>query len=172
MYNCTKKLGQRHEETEEVLNYLGTINLQLAHVKSIFEDISDFPENKKEFKLLFNSLSAKALGLINADWVLFRIVDSSTKQTLIEHSQTRGGAAIQKKNKIGNSILLEEKFLKDCVIIESSQENLGIKSFCILPAKTINEYQKDLMKVFINNVSVYYLLFISLFYQKNPRQES
>jgi len=169
MYRCTKKLGSRHKETEEVLNYLGTINLQFAHVKSIFDDVKNFPENKKEFKLLLNSLAVKALGIINADWVLFRIVDSSTKQTLIEHRQTRGGAALQKNNRISNTVLLEEEFLENCVVIESSQKNLGIRSFCVLSAKAVNEHQKALMGVIINNLSVYYLLFVSLFYQKNPR---
>ena len=164
-YLYEKKVNKKKSEANEVLNYLGTINLQFAHVKSIFENIKKFPESKTDFKLLLSLMAEKALGINNADWVIFRVIDLASKKVLVEHNQARGGKAMPEKNKISNRALLEEE-PNEYVIIESSQDNLGLKTFCILSAKEIDENQKALMGVIINNLSVYYLLFVSVFHKK------
>ena len=165
-YLYEKKINKKRNEADEVLNYLGTINLQFAHAKSIFEDIKNFPESKTDFKLLLSSLAEKALGINNADWVIFRIIDLTSKKMLIEHNHARGGKTLPEKNKISNRTLLENNFAEEYVAIASSQENLGIKTFCILSTKEINENQKALMGVITNNLSLYYLLFVSVFHKK------
>lgn len=164
-YLYEKKVNKKKNEADEVLSYLGTINLQFAHVKSIFENIKKFPESKTDFKLLLSLMAEKALGINNADWVIFRIVDLTNKKILIEYNQARGGKALPEKNKISNRTILEDGS-NEYVVIESSQENLGLKTLCILSAKEINENQKALMGVIINNLSVYYLLFVSIFHKK------
>lgn len=164
-YLYEKKVNKKKDEADEVLNYLGTINLQFAHVKSIFENIKKFPESKTDFKLLLSLMAEKALSINNADWVIFRIIDLTNKKVLIEYNQARGGKTLPEKNKISNRVLLEDGS-SEYVILESSQENLGLKTLCILSAKEINENQKALMGVITNNLSVYYLLFVSVFHKK------
>lgn len=166
-YLCEKKTSQRKAEADEVLNYLGTLNLQFAHTKSVFEDIKKIPESKTEFKILLSSLAEKFLSINSADWLIFRIIDPANKKTLIEHVQARGGKNVPQQNKISNRELLENQpsgTMKECVLFSSSQENLGIKTFCILSTKEINENQKTVMGIITNNLSIYYLLFISIFY--------
>jgi len=164
-YLYEKKVSKKKNEAEEVLNYLGTINLQFAHVKSIFEDLKKFPESKNDFKLLLSLVAEKALSINNADWVIFRIVDLGTKRILIEHNQARGGKTLPQKKKTGNQISPEERD-EDYIVIESTQDNLGLKTFCILSGSEINDHQKSLMGILINNLSIYYLLFVSIFHKK------
>jgi len=165
-YLNEKRINRKKAQADEVLNYLGTINLQFAHAKSIFEDVKRFPESKAEFKMLLGSLAEKALGINNADWLIFRIVDSSNRKTLIEYTQARGGKTIPEKNKIKTRDLLENSQTREFVVLDSSQENLGIKTFCILSSKEINGNQQALMGVIVNNLSLYYLLFVSIFHKK------
>jgi hypothetical protein len=165
-YLYEKKVNKKKNEADEVLNYLGTINLQFAHIRSIFENIKKFPESKTDFKILLSLMAEKALSINNADWVIFKIIDLANKKILIEYGQARGGKTLPEKNKVNIRSALEDEASNEYVLIKSSQDNLGLKTFCILPAKEINENQRALMGVITNNLSVYYLLFVSVFHKR------
>jgi len=142
-YLYEKKVNKKRIEADEILNYLGTINLQFAHVRSIFENIKKFPESKADFKLLLGLMAEKALGINNADWVIFRIIDLANKKVLIEYNQARGGKTLSKKNKINNKVPPGD-ISNEYVVLESSQENLGLKPYVFSRPKKLMKIKKPL----------------------------
>ena len=155
-----KKLEQREKELIETLNYVGAVNLQVDQIKSIFDTLTKYPESKKDFKYLFESLADKTLAGVNCDWVLFRIIDSASGKTLTEYTKARGPAVLL-KYEIGNKDLLGGKSLSDCLAISSMQENLSIKVFCVMPISSLNSNQEVLIKAIVNNLGMLYLIFES-----------
>jgi hypothetical protein len=161
IYSLYKKnLEQKEIELNQTLNYIGAVNLQVSQIKSIFDTFTRYPENKKDFKYLFESLADKALAGVNGDWVLFRIIDMSNGKTLTEYAKARGPAVLL-KYEVGNKDLMENKNSKGCWIVSSMQENFSIKAFCIMPIESINENQEVLLRAIVNNLGMLYLIFES-----------
>jgi hypothetical protein len=141
-------------------NYIGAVNLQIEQTKSIFDTLTKYPESKRDLKYLFESLADKALAGVNADWVLFRIIDVKSGKTLTEYTKARGSAVLV-KYEIGNKDLLEKKNFNGYRIVASMQENFNIKVFCVMPAESISENQEILLKAVVNNLGMLYLIFKS-----------
>jgi len=110
------------------------------------------------------------LGIINSDWVLFRIIDTDNNKTLSEYCQTRGEKIISKQG-ISNKSLIENKLPKNYLIIESTPENFKIKTYCIILKGNIAENQIVLIKTITSNLSMLYLIFASDYY-KNSRSKN
>src|SRR4030042_2474770 len=79
-----RRLEQKEKQLNEILNYVGAVNLQVDQTKSITDTLTRYPESKKDFKYLFESIAERALAAVNGDWVLFRIVDVDRGKTLTE----------------------------------------------------------------------------------------
>ncbi len=156
----SRELKRRGKELDETLNYIGAVNIQTDQLKSIFDMLTRYPESKKDFKHLFESLAQKALASVNSEWVLFRIVDTNSGNTLTEYTRARG-AAVLLKCEVSNKDLLENKNPEDCQTMVSTQENLSIRVFCVLPVKFLSENQKVFLRAVVNNLSMLYLIFES-----------
>jgi hypothetical protein len=156
-----RKLKQREKELDKTLNYIGAVNLQVDQIKSIFDTIIRYPESKKDFKYLFESLADKVLAVVNCEWVLFRIIDSSSGKTLTEYPKARG-LAVLLKYEIKNNELLENKILRGHHVVSSMQENFNIKVFCVMPIRSLDENQEVLLRAIVNNLGMLYLIFESV----------
>jgi len=71
--NEEKKTAE--EKMNDSFKYIGEINVQIQEIKSIFNKINKYPETKSDFKKTLRFFSERTLGMINVDWVLFRIID-------------------------------------------------------------------------------------------------
>lgn len=165
-YLYRKELDKREKELTDTLKYIGAINLQVDQIKSIFDIVTKYPESKKDFKFLFEALAERALAGVNSEWVLFRIVDIQGGKTVREYTKARGRAVLL-KCELSNKELLDDKKIEGCQIIASTQENLDIKVFCVMPIKFLNENQKILLKAIVNNLSMLYLIFDSVVVRKH-----
>lgn len=148
---------------EESFRHIGKINVQIDEIRDVFSKIDKYPESHKEIKHIFHYLAHKILGLIDADWVILRVVDISSLASQKEHYETRGGSQAQAP-KISNRDLFEKNALKDCLVLKSEQTNLSIKAFCILPGKHISEDQRILIRAITGQLEMLFLIFSSLKY--------
>ena len=148
----------------DAFKYIGSVNVQIQEIRSVFSGIKKLPENKKDLKYILQFFAGKILGIVNVDWVILRIVDTENSVTLREHSETRGKILLV-KHEIGNSDLLANKNSDDYKIINSSQENFHIKTFCLLPNKKINQHQEDLIRGIINQLEMLFIIFSSNYYK-------
>lgn len=155
-----KELSKREEELNETQSYIGSVNLEVEQIKSIFDAITKYPESKKDFKFIFEALAQRALAGVNSDWVLFRIIDIQSGKTLTEYTRTRG-AAVLLKSEVSNKELMEGKNPESCRAVGSEQENLNIKVFCIMPVRQLNKNQEVLLKAIVSNLGMLYLVFES-----------
>jgi hypothetical protein len=166
--NELNRLKQDKEALEnrltEAFKYIGTVNIQIQEIKSVFSDIRKFPENKKDFGYILQFLADRTLSMVNADWVLFRIIDTKNLDSLGEYSETHGKAVLL-KYKISNRILVSNEKLKGFTVVGSGYENFYIKTFCVIPKAELSSDHKVFIKAVVNQLEMLFLIFTSVYYR-------
>jgi len=150
---------------KDAFSYIGEINVQLLEIKSVFSALQKYPESKKDYRSVLIFLARKALGIVNVDWVMFRIVNPESLRTIQEYSETRGSAILLKHN-ISNRAIVSNEAIADCSIVSSEQENLTIKAFCILPSEKLTENQIILLRAIVSEVEMLFIIFSSEYYRE------
>jgi hypothetical protein len=153
----------------EAYHYIGTVNIQIQEIKSVLSKIRKFPENKKDFHYVLHFLADRTLSMINAEWVLFRIIDIRDLDMLCEHSETRGSAVLPKR-KISNRDLASNRKLKGYTAVRSGQENFHIKTFCILPMDKVPIDYEVFIKAVVNEIEMLFLIFTSIYYKNSMKK--
>ena len=145
----------------DAFRYIGTINVQLKETHAIFSALKRVPENRRQFKNLLTLFANKILGMVNADWVLIRIIDRRTLRTFIEHLQNRGGHPDHVQS-ISNRAVLESKRIDGLIITTGTKDNLPILTACILPLDHLQKQETILLQPLVDTVEM--LFIISSFY--------
>jgi hypothetical protein len=73
----------------DAFRYIGTVNVQLQEIHSVFSGLKRLPENRRQYKDLLSMFGRKILGMMNVDWVTIRIIDRRTLRTIVEHREVR-----------------------------------------------------------------------------------
>lgn len=153
------------ERLNDAFKHMGSLNLQINEIKSVFSDFKKYPENKSDFKLIMDFLANKILSIINADWVVIRILDLKNLQTLKEFSASRGSAVLLKYN-LSNKELADgnaEHF--SCVC--SEEKNLNLKVFCVFPKISISDEQEIFLRAIANQIEILFIIFTSNYYKNS-----
>ncbi|MFH0803067.1 MAG: hypothetical protein V2A78_11890 [bacterium] len=164
------KMGME-DRLNEAFKYIGSLNVQIEEIRSVFSDAIKYPENKKEMKYIMEFLAGRILGIVDADWVILRIVEPETRKTLREAHVARGNAILL-NSPIENEFLIQPQSerLKDYTIVTSTQRSLDLVVFCILPRRDITRNQKIFLEAIANQLQLLFLIFTSSYY-KNSRAE-
>jgi len=149
----------------DAFSYIGEVNVQLLEIKSVFSALQKYPESRKDYRSVLIFLARKALGIVNVDWVMFRIVNPQSLRTIQEYSETRGSAILLKHN-ISNRAIVSNEAIADCSVVSSEQENLTIKAFCILPSGKLTENQIILLRAIVSEVEMLFIIFSSEYYRE------
>jgi hypothetical protein len=156
--------GVLEKRLTEAFHYIGTVNIQIEEIRSVFSDIRKFPENKRDFRYILQFLAEKALCMVNAAWVLFRIVDTRNLDTLSEYSESRGNAFLL-NHKISNKHLVSKEKFEGLAVVQSGQGNFHIKTFCIIPKEKLSGDQEVFIKVLANQLEMLFIIFASTYYK-------
>ena len=149
------------DRLQDTFKYIGSVNLQLEEMRQAFANFKKYPENKKDIRTVFTYFSEKILGMVNADWIIFRIIDTQNAHTIREDKFTRNNQPVA-ATKVDNQEILAGKCKSGtCVIVRSDQENLSIKACCILAAK-LNRDQEFFVRSMINQLEMLFIVFSSL----------
>lgn len=159
-----RELKASYMRSNELINYIGNINVQIQQIESIFCDIEKYPENKRDLRYVQKIMADKILGAVNADWVIFRILEKSTSKTLSEYAQARGKALLL-KYEVSNRDLLDDKPDKNYAVIRTGQENFNIRTFCVLSDNNLDKNQKMLVRKIVNDLEMLYLIYSSAYYK-------
>ncbi len=160
----TKDKGALENRLTEAFQYIGTVNIQIKEIKSVFSDVRKFPENKKDFGHILQFLADRTLSMVNAGWVLFRIIDTESLDSLGEYSETRGNSVLP-RHKISNRALVSREKLKGLTVVESGHENFYIKTFCIIPKVRLSSDNEVFIKSVVNQLEMLFLIFTSIYYR-------
>jgi hypothetical protein len=157
--------GTLERRLAEAFHYIGTVNIQIEEIRSVFSDIGKFPESKKDFRSILQFLADKALCMVNTEWAVFRIIDTQKLDTLSEHSESRGSAFLLNP-KISNKHLVSNEKFEGFTVLGSEQENFHIKTFCIIPKEKLSRDQEAFIKALVNHLEMLFIIF-ALTYYKN-----
>jgi len=160
-----KQLEKSKVILEDSFKYIGEINVQIQEINEVIKGLKEFPEKKNDFKNILNFLIRKALSIVNNDWVLLRVIDLASGQTLMENLQLRKDVVLP-NYKISNQKLISEKMIDGYGVETSEQCNLGLKAFLIFPKNDLKKEQRVLIKMLINQLEMIYIIFKSKYYQK------
>ena len=163
-----KKIENDKKTAEEKLiesfKYIGKINVQIQEINSIYNNINIYPETKNDFKKTLNFLSERVLGIVNTDWVLFRIIDRNNQRTISEHLKTRGDVSYHYPH-ISNKMIIEEQSISTITSIISNPPNLNIIASCNLSIDKIDKDQRIFIKAIVNELTMLFVILNSSYYK-------
>lgn len=160
----TKDKGALENRLTEAFKYIGTVNIQIQEIKSVFSDVRKFPENKKDFGSILQFLADRTLSMVNTGWVIFRIIDTKNLNSLGEYSETRGNSVLP-RHKISNKTLVSSRKLKDFTVVGSGHENFYIKTFCIIPKTKLSRDNEVFIQAIVNQLEMLFLISTSIYYR-------
>jgi hypothetical protein len=149
----------------DAFSYIGKVNVQLLEIKAVFSALQKYPESKKDYRSVLVFLARKALVIAKVDWVMFRIINPESLRTVQEYSETRDSCPLLEHN-ISNKALVGREAIAGCSVVHSEQENLTIRTFCILPREKLTEDQIILLHTIVSEVEMLFIIFSSEYYKE------
>jgi hypothetical protein len=163
--NEKKKVENRLTDSEQ---YIAIINVQIQEIKSIFNSIDKYPETKDELKKAFSFFGARVIGIVNSEWVLFRIIDSNTQRTIFEHFTTRPGFSDHYPH-VSNKMVIEKQSILPFIYVDSNPKNLNILVFCIIPVDKLTNDQQIFIQAIINEITKLFVILSSGYYKEENK---
>ena len=160
--------GTLESRLNDAFAYIGSVNIQINEIKSVFSEMRDFPETRKDFENILRFLAEKALSMVNCDWVVFRIIDVGSLKTLRDYAATRG-SIIALKHHISNKDLAANKTSNQFTVVRSVQDNFRVGSFCILPPTQLSSDEKVFLKALVNQLEMLFFIFTSNYYNNRNK---
>jgi hypothetical protein len=152
------------ERLFDSLNYIGKVNVQIEEIKTIFTSTNSYPETHNDFKKTFRFLSTRALGIVNTNWALFRIINSTTRRTISECFETRQGFSCQYP-RVSNKMIIENQMDLPFTTIISNPQNLNILVCCTMPIEKIDNDQRVFIQAIINEITMLFIILESSYYR-------
>jgi hypothetical protein len=151
------------ERLTDAFKYIGQINVQIEEIKAIFNKTNLFPKN-------YNDFSERTFGIVNSNWVLFRIIDCKSHKTLGEHFQNRLGHT-NKCPHISNRTIIESHNCYPYATVISNPSHLNILTCCLLPEGELTSEEKVFLEAISNEITMIFVLLESA-YNKNGGSQS
>jgi hypothetical protein len=156
------------EKFIDSFNYIGKVNVQIQEIKSIFNASNRYPETKNDFKQTFRFLSGRVLGIVNTNWVLFRIINNNTQKTLSECFETRQDYSC-KYPRISNRMIIEKQPILNVTTVISNPQNLNVLVYCALPIDKVSDDQSIFIQAILNEITMLFVIFNSLYYKNDNK---
>jgi uncharacterized membrane protein (DUF485 family) len=144
--------------------YIGLVNVQLQQIKSIFDSHNNFPETKNDFRKTLLYFGQRVFGIVDANWVLFRIIDCNTERTLYEQFEVRHGFTFGYPH-ISNKSIVEQHTCSPFTTVISDHPNLNIIICCIIPMDKISNEEKIFINAIVNEITMLFVIMNSAFYK-------
>jgi len=173
LHNYQRKLDKisvlrdnAEERLMEAFQYIGAVNVQLGEIRSLLSSFNRYPGDRREFRNSLRFLAKKALSVASVEWVVFRIIETESLRTVGEFAETRGDASFL-KSAVSNRSIVETGAADGWTAISSSQDNLTIRVFCIIPSKNLTPVERELLETVVNTIEMLFVIYTSRFYRKS-----
>jgi hypothetical protein len=144
----------------DAFKYIGGVNVQIQEIRSIFCELRRYPATENEFRKELALMASKVLGIVNADWVVIRIIRQTNLRTLKEHLESRKNANFSIKG-ISNKAIVANQAIDGYSIVASRMDNSTIMAVCVFPKKSLNEEEEILVEAITNQIEMLYLIYVS-----------
>jgi hypothetical protein len=142
---------------DDAFRYIGSVNVQIQQIRSIFCGLRRYPATEKAFKKDLTLFAGKMLGIVNADWVMIRIISQNNLRTLKEHLESRKKVNFKCKG-ISNKAIVANRLIEGYSIVRSSRYNSVIMGVSVFPKKSLDEEEKILAEAITNQIEMLYLI--------------
>ena len=156
------------EKLDESFKYIGQINVQIQQIKLIFNNYDKLPETKNDFKKTLYFFSERVFSITNANWVLFRIIDSKNLKTINEQFETRHGYTFDYPH-ISNRMIIEEQSCPPFTAIITNPQNFNILVCCILPVDNVSNDERIFIQAITNEITMLFVILNSSYYKEGNR---
>jgi hypothetical protein len=153
------------DKLEESFRYIGQVNVQLQQIKSIFNEKDRFPETKNDFKKTLFYFSERVFGIVDAKWVLFRVIDCNTHKTIKEQFEIRKGYDADYPH-VSNKMIIEGRCCPPFTTLISNPQNLNVFVCCILPVDKVSNDERVFIQAIVNEVTMLFVILNSAYYKK------
>ena len=140
----------------EAFHYIGTVNVEFQSVQNVLCGVEQYPQTRKELKLLLTRLAYHAMEVAKTSWAVMRIIERSSGRTISEFSAGRHGQDLPPLT-IGNRAILDGDRTEGYKTVGSRQRNLDLHTVCILPDTPLSEEQRVLAKAIVNQVEMLFI---------------
>jgi hypothetical protein len=168
-----KKINNDKKSVEERLDdsfrYIGQVNVQIQQIRSIFNNYEKFPETRNDFKKTLFYFSERVFGIVNGNWVLFRIIDPVSGKTIREQFETRHGFSSVHPH-VSNRLIIEGQCCPPYTTIISNPQNLNIVVCCILPVDRISNDERIFIQAITNEITMLFVILNSIYYIKSNNE--
>ena len=158
----TKKLSRDNsdllDKLTDAFKYIGGVNVQIHEIRSILCGLERYSLTDNEFGNELALFARKALGIVNADWVVIRIIRQKNLRTLTEHFESREFKDGSIKG-ISNRAIVANRLVEGYGIIATHSENSAVMVVCVFPKKCLEEEEKILIEAINNQIEMRYLIF-------------
>ncbi len=156
------------ERLADAFKYIGQINVQMQEIKSIFNNSKIIPGSKNDFKKTLIFFCEQTFGIVNSQWVLFRIIDCNSQKTISEHFENRLGYNL-KCPRISNKMIIEKQSCSPFSAVISNPENLNILTCCVVPVENISNEEMVFLKAITNEITMMFVLLESSYYKNGNK---
>jgi uncharacterized membrane protein (DUF485 family) len=167
-----KKINDDKKSVEDKLDdsfkYIGQVNVQLQQIKSIFNNYDRFPDTRNDFKKTLIYFSERVFGIVNASWVLFRIINCNTLKTISEQLEIRHGFTSEYPH-ISNKMIVEKQSCAPYTAVISNPQNLNILVTCILPVDKISNDERVFIQAITNEITMLFVILNSTYYKNSDK---
>ena len=144
----------------DAFKYIGGVNVQIHEIKSIFCGFRRYPITENEFKKAVALFGQTGLGIVNADWILIRIIHLNNLRTIKEHFECRKKSKLSLKG-ISNKAIVGNQAIDGYSTVGSRMDNSMIMAVCVFPKKSLDEEEKILVEAITNQIEMLYIIFVS-----------
>lgn len=145
----------------DAFKYIGGVNVQIQEIRSIFCSLERYPTTEKELKQALVLFAQTVLGMVNAEWVLIRIIHLNKLRTVKEHLEYRTNRTFSLKG-ISNKAIAAGQAIDGYSLVVSRKDNSTIMVVCVFPKKGIDEEEHILVETVCRQIEMLYLIFKSL----------
>lgn len=142
----------------EAFSYIGTVNVELQEIRSTICGPEHYPQTKKEYKAFVHQLAVKALAITRAQWLVIRIINRVTGQTVQEYAAKSRNGALPSVT-LGNRMILEGRLDEKRKVIKTQSKNIDFFVACILPGMSLSEEEIVLVMAIAYQIEIQYLLY-------------
>ena len=144
----------------DAFKYIGGVNVQIKEIQSIFCGPRRYPVTENQFRNDLTLFALKVLGIVNADWVVIRIIRQPNLRTIKEHFESRKNENLFIKG-ISNKAIVANQAIEGYSIVASHRGNSMIVVACVFPKKSLDEEEKILVEAITHQINMLYLIFVS-----------
>jgi hypothetical protein len=157
------------ERLTDAFRYIGTVNVQLHEIHSVFAKIIRYPESRREFKRLLAQISTEVLSAVDKDWMLIRIVSRVNLKTCMESWSTRPNR-LPPAVCISNRAAMGANAPAHVEVIRSQRANSAAAVIFVFPLPRLSREDRILTEAVAAEIEMIYTVYTSRAVSNNPSE--